>query len=73
MSCSLKTMPKDYCLNSSATAGSDNSLTPLTPEEKTPLTSERAKLEYKKNTYSKKSYFLSKCFFVFRCYISEIY
>ena len=39
----------------------------------TPLTSERAKFEYKKNTYSKKSYFLSKCFFVFRCYISEIY
>ena len=65
MSCSLKTTPKDYCLNSSATAGSDNSLTPLTPEEKTPLTpeektpliSERAKLEYKKNTYSKKVIF----------------
>ena len=57
MSCSLKTTRKDYCLNSSATAGSDNFLTPLTPEEKTPLTSERAKLEYKKNTYSKKVIF----------------
>ena len=57
MSCSFKTTRKDYCLNSSATAGSDNSLTPLTPEEKTPLISERAKLEYKKNTYSKKVIF----------------
>ena len=66
MSCSFKTTPKKTIV-----------LTPQRPQgaitSLTPLTSERAKLEYKKNTYSKKSYFLSKCFFVFRCYISEIY
>ena len=32
MSCCSKLRQKDYCLNSSATIGSDNSLTPLTPE-----------------------------------------
>lgn len=31
MFCCLKTTPKDYCLNSSATAGSDNSFNFLTP------------------------------------------
>ena len=42
MSCCSKLRQKDYCLNSSATIGSDNSLTPLTPElnSLTPLTPE---------------------------------
>nr|DAV60369.1 MAG TPA: hypothetical protein [Caudoviricetes sp.] len=35
MKSNIKTLPsKSICLNSSATAGSDNSLTPLTPEIK---------------------------------------
>ena len=36
MSCCLKTtLQKDYCLNSSATVGSDNSFNSLTPQKKT--------------------------------------
>ena len=50
MSCSFKTTPKKTIV-----------LTPQRPQgaitSLTPLTSERAKLEYKKNTYSKKVIF----------------
>ena len=39
MSCCLKTtLQKDYCLNSSATVGSDNSFNSLTPQKKNFIT-----------------------------------